>query len=88
MPHPSTHLEGFELVAAMVSRHAPDGSTRMRPPGRGSLGYEPEELVGAQRQRGSSTPTTSMTCGTSHSTFVNWGERVDIRYRHHRTNDG
>jgi diguanylate cyclase (GGDEF)-like protein/PAS domain S-box-containing protein len=92
MPCSSTSLDGFELLAEtlgeMVSRHAPDGTyTYVSPGAKALFGYEPEELVG---RRGYELlhPDDVDDVRGAHSTLLNGGERVVVRYRHrHKEGD-
>ncbi|HEY2478180.1 MAG TPA: PAS domain S-box protein [Solirubrobacterales bacterium] len=91
MPESFIDLDGFELLAEtlgeMVSRHSPDGAYRYASSGaREVFGFEPEELVGHSAYEFLHPDDVDDVRG-AHSTLLNGGDRVDVRYRH-RHKDG
>ncbi|HEY2053668.1 MAG TPA: PAS domain S-box protein [Solirubrobacterales bacterium] len=92
MPGSSTNLDGFELLAEtlgeMVSRHAPDTTyTYASRASKGLFGYEPAELVGHDAYEFLHPEDVDDVRG-AHSTLLNGGERVDVRYRHRHKGGG
>jgi diguanylate cyclase (GGDEF)-like protein/PAS domain S-box-containing protein len=90
MPCPSTNLDGFELLAEtlgeMVSRHAPDTRyTYASTASKALFGYGPEELVGHSAFEFLHPEDVDDVRG-AHSTLLNGGDRVDVRYRHRHKN--
>jgi diguanylate cyclase (GGDEF)-like protein/PAS domain S-box-containing protein len=86
MPCSSTNVDGFELLAEtlgeMVSRHAPDLTyTYASTASKSLFGYEPEELVGHTAYEFIHPEDVDDVRG-AHSTLLNGGDRVDVRYRH------
>ena len=82
----STNRNGFELLAEtlgeMVSRHAPDTTyTYASTASKGLFGFEPEELVGHNAFEFLHPEDVDDVRG-AHSTLLNGGDRVDVRYRH------
>jgi diguanylate cyclase (GGDEF)-like protein/PAS domain S-box-containing protein len=86
MASSSTNLDGFELLAEtlgeMVSRHAPDATYAFASTAaRALFGFEPAELVGHTAYEFIHPEDVDDVRG-AHSTLLNGGDRVDVRYRH------
>jgi diguanylate cyclase (GGDEF)-like protein/PAS domain S-box-containing protein len=86
MASSSTNLDGFELLAEtlgeMVSRHAPDTRyTYASTAARSLFGYEPAELVGHTAYEFLHPEDVDDVRG-AHSTLLNGGDRVNVRFRH------
>jgi diguanylate cyclase (GGDEF)-like protein/PAS domain S-box-containing protein len=88
MQGPSTHLDGFELLAdtigEMVSRHDADGTYAYASEGtRALLGYEPEELIGRSGYE-FIHPDDLDDLRSAHVALMEDDDRVEVRYRHRR----
>jgi diguanylate cyclase (GGDEF)-like protein/PAS domain S-box-containing protein len=88
MPGPSTHLDGFELLAdtlgEMVSRHDRHGRLTYASAGTwGLLGYEPEELVGRSSYELVHPDDVDDVRG-AHSALIKGNDQVEVRYRFRR----
>jgi PAS domain S-box-containing protein len=86
MPGPTTHLDGFELLAdtlgEMVSRHDLKGRFTYASAGtRDLLGYEPEELIGHSTYELLHPDDVDDVRG-AHVALVKGTERVELRYRY------